>query len=289
MRKILIAFGTLIFSIFGANAGFNYDTAHKCMYSHAYWDWTGGRQLVHCGKNNGKCNGYLGRKSIEKHLLHGNKYTYWANDGDPWWCCNGTSEKAGELKRAASFEVAVPVIVDFEHGSCTYNRKEDICGNIIEDRPCTEPTTCARGIILRNGVCVPPCDDGFVFESENSNRCIPCAETERQAIVGTGYKKECKKCKSYEILDKDEMKCKVKDVPKDAPKDSITTNENGETIMTNSDGSKSIVLTKTAQDAMRKCWQCPGADYYKQCVLHFNNNKNTMPTDEIKEKCKITD
>ncbi len=288
MRKVLIAFGTLIFCSFGANAGFNYGEAHKCMYSHLYWDWTGQRQLVHCGKNNGKCNGYLGRRSKERHLIHGEKYTYGNNDGDPWWCCNGTAEKAGEIKRAPSFTTEEQITVDVANGTCTYTRKVDICGNIVEDKPCTEATECARGIVKRNDVCVPPCDDGFVFESETSNRCIPCAETERQAIIGTGYDKVCKKCESYEIFDRDDETCKVKEVPQNIPKDLITKNENGETL-TNSDGSQSIVLTSTSKDAMRKCWQCPGADYYKQCVLHFNNNKNTMPTDEIKSGCKISD
>ncbi len=282
MRKILIA--TILVTLSNtANAKLLTGENNRC-----YIDTGGWNETWWCGQSADKCSGKQakGGKRQNNYYSHGESGTI----GDKkYYCCNGTNDTVGAWKEANTFTKSENITIDVTNGKCTYERKIDICGNIVEDKPCTEATDCARGIVKRNDVCVPPCDDGFVFESDNSNRCIPCEETERQAIVGIGYDKVCKKCKSYEILDKDDMECKVKEVPKSTPKESITTNTKGETILTNSDGSKSVILTKTPQDAMRKCWQCPGRVAFKQCILYLTNQTNTISAEEIKSGCKITD
>ncbi|MBQ3039009.1 MAG: hypothetical protein IJD41_00430 [Alphaproteobacteria bacterium] len=287
MRKILIA--TILVTLSNtANAKFLAGENNRCFINTSGWN-----ESWFCGKGDDKCSGKkaTGGKRYVNYKVHGEKFTEEDNDDveRTYYCCNGTSDTIGKFIEASAFETTETITIDVANGKCTYERTVDICGNIVEDKPCTEATDCARGIVKRNGVCIPPCDDGFVFESENSNRCVPCEETERQAIVGIGYDKVCKKCKSYEILDKDDMECKVKEVPKSTPKESITTNTKGETVVVNSDNTTSIVLTSTSKDAMRKCWQCPGRVAFKQCILYLTNQTNTISAEEIKSGCKITD
>ncbi len=85
------------------------------------------------------------------------------------------------------------------------------------------------------------------------------------------------------------MECKLKEIPKTTPKESISTNEKDETVVVNSDNTTSIALTSTSKDAMRKCWQCPGQYAFKQCVPYLTNQSNTVSAEQIKSGCKISD
>lgn len=257
MKKILITFIATICITCDANAGFNYDTEHKCMYSHLYWDWTGGRQVVHCGANNGKCAGYYGRKSIEKYLLHGEKFTYKNNDGDPWWCCNGTSTQAGRLYRAPEFEKTEEITVTLPLGTCKYNKITDICGNVIRDEPCTVASDCNTDN-ERNGKCITECPTGFAFESETSNDCIECPTTQSQGIRGTKMNKICIKCNDNQIWNTKSQKC-----------------------------SEKISLLAISGNVMEQCWQCPDSNLYKDCVKSLAKQQEL--SDAIKTKCKISE
>ena len=284
MRKILIA--TILVTLSNTADAKNYwfyGENNRCVIYTLGWNET-----WWCGQSADKCSGKTAKGGSRKNYYYSHGASKTLNS-EKHYCCNGTNDTVGAWKKADTFIKSEKITIDVPNGKCTYERKIDICGNIVEDKPCTEATDCARGIVKRNDVCVPPCDDGFVFESENSNRCVPCAETERQAITGVGYDKVCKKCRSDEILDKDDMVCKLKEIPKTTPKESISINEKGETVVVNSDNTTSIVLTSSSKDAMRKCWQCLGQYAFKQCILYLTNQSNTESADKIKSGCKITD
>lgn len=203
-----------------------------------------------CGQGSDKCANKqaTGGRRYVNYLIHGDSFKY---DNKTYWCCNGTADKIGRFYQATNFKVTESKTIDVANGKCSYDITKDICGNIIKDEPCTEAEDCVTGIKKRNEVCIPPCDDGYAFEAPTSNRCIACPDTERQAIIGIGYDKECKKCKSTEILDRDTMTCKTPEKKEQEQKQEVEL------------GTK-VAITK---ETMAKCYRCPGKLYYKQCLL----------------------
>lgn len=268
MRKIIPVIMMIIFSNAAmASKYFIEGDGGRCWINYGGWNYG-----WFCGKLADTCSGkkVTGGNRRQYYKAHGEKFEW---EGKTLYCCNGTTDEAGRFIESDHFFETEIKTIDIDYGKCSYEIKKDICGNIVEDKPCTEATeTCARGILKRNEVCIPPCEDGFAFESETSNKCIACPETTNQGIKGIGYDKICIKCKSNQILDQDTYTCKS---PEEKKQELTTAVKAG----------LKVIATK---ETMAKCFRCAGNVLYKQCLLLLDTPEkldDSIDKADIKKEC----
>ena len=142
-----------------------------------------------------KANGYDDRVVYTSGVYINFDYKHWV-------CCGGTDSAPGVFKqlngpgggentlddtedglkwqnvgKGKIPYIEKTVTVDIEGGGqCTYEARFDACGTELT-KPCTEPTGCTDGLVLRNGVCTEPCVGDTDFESKTSNKCVECSTT----------------------------------------------------------------------------------------------------------------
>ncbi|MBQ8474006.1 MAG: hypothetical protein IJ500_04075 [Alphaproteobacteria bacterium] len=265
MKKIIATIAMCALSS-SAIADFLTGTDNRC-----FIDTSGWNESWFCGKSDDKCadKKATGGYRNPHYLYHGE---YFTKDSTRYYCCNGTTDEIGRFVKASSFNKTETITVQLDGGGkCNYSRKTDICGNIIKDEKCTTPDKCPAQTILRNGQCVTPCIDGYVFESATLNRCIECPDSQTQGIQGIGYDKKCIRCKSTEILNKDTWKCEDPEAQKKQLQKDVATG-------------KKIAISR---GIMEQCWQCPDSNLYKDCVKSLAKQQEL--SDAIKTKCKISE
>lgn len=206
-------------------------------------------------------------------------------------CCIKSGSSVGTFK--SSSDTTENKTIDLEGGGkCTYTVTKNACGDIIAGVPCTEPTDCDTGYILRNGTCVKPCGGNMGFADSTSNECIECPTTDTQGVdIVTG---ECIKCNT-ELQFWNPYGNEHKD------NDGTITGRTGKCIECNrklsiitqkqqegyteykciakTDGS----LNKINKDAMKKCFPCQTQEHFKKCV-----EADGAPTDtDVRKSCLL--
>lgn len=180
----------------------------------------------YCGGNQSSCaNVGMDKDDNRTYHMDGQYVNF---DSKKWVCCGGTQDGWGkylELKKyeddadkkeiewkntangaIAYYEKLVSVTLE-GGGKCTYKARINGCGKELT-KPCTEATKCTDGYVLRNKTCVPPCEDGYDFESTTSNKCVECPTTLYQGSVVEGGTTYCKKCnKNTQFMDVTQNKC----------------------------------------------------------------------------------
>ncbi len=203
----------------------------------------------YCGSQSSDCAGKKLRKYHDRtYQYHGDEFT---SEGRHFWCCNGTKDAAGKyVESSAPFSKSEIITVDLGNGTCTYERITNVCGEVI-DNPCTEPTKCTDGTILRNDSCVTPCDGNTAFESTTSNKCIECETTRYQGISkNSSGSNICIKCDSgTQFFDTKTQNCVSKDT-----------------------------FNRITKEAMEKCYGCPNNVLFKECSEFFSQPENMGST-----------
>lgn len=266
MFKILFM---LIFIIlpYPALSKLRYGTDMECFLdtkgNNSYWYCGGGQ--TSCAKNK------MNKNDNRTYYSNGQAHSF----GDPkknYVCCNATESSPGvfkEIKNDSTMGITwknfhdgniayytKTVVVNLPGGGkCTYSAKIDGCGREITS-PCTEPTNCTDGYVLRNGVCVEPCSDGLDWESLTSNKCVECPTTMYQGSVNTEQTSYCLKCdQDNQFFDKQNDKCIDK-------KD----------------------MNQVGRQTMAKCFMCNNNEDFKECVKCVDTE--TCSTD-IKTSCSL--
>ena len=235
MKKIFLPL-LLISMTSVAHADFRANSAYTCFYS----DYNDKKQFFFCGNQGNDCIGKSSSKHVRTNLFHGEKFSAPQDGSRIFWCCNGTANSAGKFIEATGwrkekFTTSEIITVELENGTCNYERITDACGNILSDTPCTEPDNCSAGYVLRNDLCVKPCESTYAFESPSSNKCIECLTTEYQGI---SKKNECIKCDpEIAFFDKSKQACVNK-------RD----------------------MKQVSKNVMKNCFRCPDNTTFKDCV-----------------------
>lgn len=210
-----------------------------------------------------KCGGtWLNFNDERIFLYHGESFEYdpWykTGSGGKYWCCTGTKTTAGYFVKNGSWIIKKgTVTVELENGTCTYEKTVNACGEETST-PCTEPTTCAKGYIDRNNECIQPCEDGQVFESPTSNKCIPCETTMYQGVKNDTDGQYCLKCDQHtEFFDKKKKQCVNKD--------------NG--------------YKKISKDIMKQCGLCPNSTIFKGCIECLSSDNYATCAETYKTDC----
>lgn len=214
----------------------------------------------YCGSQSSDCADKKLRKYHDRtYQYHGDEFT---SEDRHFWCCNGTKDTAGKyVETTAPFSTSEVVTVDLGNGTCTYEKITNVCGDVI-DNPCTEPTNCTDGTILRNDSCVTPCNGNTAFESTASNKCIECETTAYQGISADNI---CTKCDSgTQFFDTKTQNCVSKDT-----------------------------FNRITKEAMEKCYGCPNNETFKDCATLFSmSESNRRAADnyqQIIKDCYITE
>lgn len=217
-----------------------------------------------CGPATQKCAGKK-HKSHDKLVLQYNGDSFsWG--GNTYWCCGGTRTDVGQYVQGDWITKQETETVKLETGRCQKKIKTTICGDtIVED--CDEPDDCNPGLKKRNGECIKPCGENESFESETSNKCIPCPTT---AYQGIGYVANISRI-PYEVC----LKC---------DKDSEFYDNVRKGCFHKSS------FKKISKTAMQKCWKCP-VDYIKDCVIVMeagqDNASKPSNWDTVKKECDL--
>ena len=218
----------------------------------------------YCGTQDSTCAGKKLRKYHKRWWqYHGEGFD--SGEGRHFWCCGGSTTAQGHyVETWDPFYSRETVTVDLPNGTCTYERITNVCGEVI-DEPCTEPTECDAGLILRNGQCVAPCDGTTAFASKTSNECVECATTAYQGI--DDKTSECVRCDSgTQFFDKKTKTCVSK---------------------------TSSSLKKVTAATMKKCYGCPNSDVFKECTTLFSKSDTERRAAENYERiiseCYIDD
>lgn len=215
-----------------------------------------------CGSQAPSCHGNRVRsKNMPHWQYHGDHFSY---GGKTYWCCNGTTSKQGKYIESPTWIARTETFTeDVAGGKCTWQKKWNVCGDVDTaqtDKVCTEPQTtlgCASGYVARNGKCVPECTGDTVFDA-NSNKCVDCETTERQAIV----QGECKKCELNQILDKKTLQCV-----------DILVIERTK-----------IQISAVAHEA---CWLCVSPSAMEKCLKYVTNGGKIKDDTELVDKCSL--
>ena len=256
MKKIFVFLGILAistpaFARVKLRAGDN----NKCFVN------VGGiNHFWYCGSQGSDCAGKKLRKYHDRtYQYHGDEFE---SEGRHFWCCDGTTDTAGKyVESTAPFSSSEIVTVDLGNGTCTYEKITNVCGDVI-DEPCTAPTNCTDGTILRNDTCVTPCDGNTAFESTASNKCIECETT---AYQGISNDKLCVKCDpATQFFDKTNKKCISK-----------------------------TSLKRISASAMKKCYGCPNNELFAECSSLFSQSASERRAasnyTQIIKDCYITE
>lgn len=208
-----------------------------------------GRKFYFCGKSQDKCDGKKVTKwSTERTYKHKGSFSSKYDSGRKFWCCNPDEEDYGRWIESSSWYDGEQYteIKELETGTCNVVKRKNVCGDAEIIIDCDVPDDCPGDTLLRNGECVKPCDDGSVFESDTSNKCMKCETTKHQGI---DENLKCVKCdKSSEFWDEENKKC-------------VKKNE----------------LTKISHDVMQQCYKCTNNTTFKECVFYINSPNRVTP------------
>ena len=258
MKKIV--FMIIVFGICcdaGAKWGPNFGSGDSCVV-----EYKGAKRRFHfCGKSQDECAGKKVRKYSEQHThLHGGGFVSEVDGNRKFYCCNPNNADKGRFVEGKSWLVGAMYTEakQLADGTCNVAKRLNICGDAVVVTDCSEPDDCPDGTILRNNECVVPCDEGSVFESEESNRCIQCETTRYQGIDNTF---KCIKCdRDVEWWDDKNKECVKK-----------------------SD------YTKISRDAMQQCYMCPNNITFQECVwmLSMSQEYSVEKQHQIKADCDL--
>ena len=264
----------------------------------------GADEYYFCGAQYHSCAGDKANGYDERVVYTSGVYINF--DYKHWVCCGGTDSDQGVFKqlngpgdgenRLDDTEdglqwqnvgkgkipyIEKTVTVDIEGGGqCTYEARFDACGTELT-KPCTEPTGCADGLILRNGVCTEPCVGDTDFESKTSNKCVECSTTLYQGSafvtdIVSSIKKNadgtvesekhtngsyCLKCnKNTHFFDGVSSQC-------------VEKNE----------------LTNVNHVAMAKCGMCNNKNSFKGCIECFSIKNTSTCKEKYNKECFFQD
>ena len=235
-------------------------------------DW-----IAWCGGAKEKCDGTKAKRRKQTFVNDGALWSvsHDRNGNYVWYaCCDGQfkiidakieSKNRKDLE-APTYTESKTITLD-GGGKCTYKATYNACGTETT-APCTAPTDCTDGLILRNGVCIEPCPAGSEFESKESNKCIECPTTlysgPRNDKTDDGKITDtyCLKCdEDTEFFDKKTDECILK---------------SSTTIVSNQTMAKCGLCDDN--ETVKKCIQCfAGVGYYTgttetECKTTFEDN-----------------
>ncbi len=107
-----------------------------------------------CGDVRETCNGVNitnDAKSIGKYNVNG----FFRNNGKTYYCCQNPETKKFFFRTGSGAKSKI-VRVQLQNGYCEYRTVTDVCGfeTSASQEPCTTPTKCNSGYMLKNGECV---------------------------------------------------------------------------------------------------------------------------------------
>ena len=143
-------------------------------------------------------------------------------------------------------------------GKCTWTQKINICGEI--DNPEDECTTavgateCADGYVTHNAKCVEPCEDGYVFESATSSKCVKKEVNAHQGVID-GHRFVCPDNKFWDVKT---LSCKDK-----------------------------TEWTMISNVAFDECWLCKSPVDLTECLRHVTNGGSLSTRPTLKKKCEL--
>lgn len=244
-----IVFGRILIAVFAicficdtthaGSYGFTSASDLSCYVERNRWAI---EKFWHCGAGPKGCNGVQEwNEDISKWYTHGGTFSYTQNGGQGnYWCCNGTSTKAGQWVAGEKWideSKTQKIVEQVTGGTCTWYKRFNVCGvedPVKSEKPCTVATeNCSSGYTSRGGRCVPLCKEGYAFKSETSSECVTCPETKNQGIV----QNVCKICTTEQIFDKNTLEC----VPK-----------------------ANFIVIPTA--AHNTCWRCDTPSVLEKCM-----------------------
>ena len=242
-------------------------------------DW-----IAWCGGAKEKCDGTKAKRRKQTFVNDGALWSvsHDRNGNYVWYaCCDGQfkiidakiDSKDRKDLETPTYTESKTITLD-SGGTCTYQATYNACGTEIT-APCTTPSACSDGLILRNTKCIEPCPAGSEFESKESNKCIECPTTTHSGP--TTVKDEngkitdtyCLKCDAdTEIFDKETDTCIKK--------------------------SEMIVISP---EIMAKCGLCDNNETVKKCIKCFagageyeGKTEATCKTHtDFKDKCFFQD
>lgn len=218
--------------------------------------------------NKKKCDGKEYRKwDNPEPRLHGEKFTFRTAPYDTYFCCDGTTTKAGKFVSARGYDTFIiktetkvkNLTGQYAGYQCTQQINTNICGQ-TETIDCDVPDTCNGNGYMRNGACATPCPSGQVYESPLSNQCIACESKPYQGIVTDPKTQQasCLRCnQDTELFDSESQTCKRKTEYK-----------------------------KISAESLKKCWRCP-LSMQKDCVYAVEDNTIDKLKGEIKSQCGL--
>ena len=155
------------------------------------------RHFHFCGPSADECANFdVRRRSNVTIQRHGEGFQ--TDHEGYYYCCNGSTTKTGYYVKGTkgTWETTKTITLQLGNGKCTYQKKTNVCGEVVEDTPCTVAISCPDNLIIRNGACVKPCgenDGNIAYESATSNTCVECPTN---ATQGIDKDKICTKCNS---------------------------------------------------------------------------------------------
>ena len=264
-----------------------------------YWN-NSNRKYLFCGGGQTSC---AGKNSKSKHTKHYDFNGYFRMfDGIEWVCCNSTSSSEGKYMRLPTtqsngdeisewhnkIEGSVAyykkiVTVDIQGGGkCTYEARFDGCGTEIT-KPCTEPTSCADGLVLRNGVCTEPCVGDTDFESKTSNKCVECSTTLYQGSAFVTDIVSSIKKKADGTVDVESTKYADGSYCHKCNKNTEFFDSVSSTCV------KKKELKNVDHVAMAKCGMCNNKNSFKGCIECFSGANTSSCKETYKNECFFQD
>ncbi len=194
-------------------------------------------------------------------------------------CCIASGKSTGTFKDTKSL-VNVSTTVQLENGSCTYNKKKNVCGNIVEDNPCKVPTNCNSGYVLIGGKCISATVQSSSASSVSSGSANNCPTTDTQGLDRDGI---CQKCSgTTPKWDKTQRKCVAKSSTS-ASSGSATHSTTSSNSSSSTQQSQPSGPTEVTREDMEKCWFCRMKDAFYECVKSKGNPENN----HYKKDCNL--
>ena len=297
MRKFLIT-SFIIMSVCSAWAGNSWIAGDGCMITYTPSpDW-----IAWCGGAKEKCDGTKAKRRKQTFINDGGLWSvsHDRNGNYVWYaCCSGQFKTfdtslftSDQLVDQAKPQRTETITIELAGGGkCTYKAKYNACGTELT-KPCSEPTVCNDGLILRNGECAEPCAEGQEFESETSKKCVDCETTLYQGPVKSSseddLKNALKKAKIFVKSDGTDDEDKVTKAVKIQIEQYYCKKCDKNTEFFNTETStcvKRTAMDLSTNQAMAKCGLC-SAEKIKECIQCYS--KIGTYADAADDTCKAT-